>query len=156
MERGKKAGWEVFTGTSVEIRLPLGWSDLGRSEPDPVVGRSAVDGKVPRDPASAAKTSSNPALEAAGRGGVRPRILQRRLRRLPQPPSQTPVEIQQSAGRSQRAGAEGSGVGSRDLAAPGLGGSRSRRRPAAGPVAAAAESPSQSPSLCLEHLQDRP
>jgi hypothetical protein len=63
-----------------------------------------------------------------------------------QSPSQSPVEIQQTAGRSQREGPEGSGVGCRALAAPGLGGSRSRRRPASGPAEAAAESPSRSPS----------
>jgi hypothetical protein len=63
-----------------------GGDALSVARRDPAVGRSAVGGKGPRDPASAAETSSHPALEVAGRGGVRPRGLQRRRRSRPLSP----------------------------------------------------------------------
>jgi hypothetical protein len=49
----------------------------------------------------------------------------------------------------RREGSEGYGFGCRDLDAPGLGGSRSRRRPAAGPAVAAAEACSGALSVAL-------
>jgi hypothetical protein len=147
MERGKKTGWKVFTDASSEIRQPLGWPALGRRGRDPVDGRLTVDGKDSRDPASAAKNSSPPVLEVAGRGGDHPRILQRRLRGVPRrrplrrPPSRPK--------RSSRRPADLSGKGSREpaaaaepsphpaLGAAGRGGARLQRRRRSRPLSLA-------------------